>query len=240
MGPSLMKAGGKRVVRQTLAKAGIWIGRPSSLFLNYHVVALLNAHSADCVLDVGANRGQFGTALRQAGYCGPILSFEPVSEAFRELQERSAHDPAWTAHQTAMGDESGMLSLNISASPSVSSFLRITDDYVATYAAAKIQRTEQVPVTTIDEVARDLPYQRLFLKSDTQGYDLRVLKGAAQTIKSRVVGIQIEMSVVAIYEGMPDYLEALTTMRDIGFIPTGMYPVASDPIYEFDGVFVRG
>jgi FkbM family methyltransferase len=39
------------------------------------------------VLDVGANVGQFGLSLRNRGYAGQIMSFEPVSDAFNELKK---------------------------------------------------------------------------------------------------------------------------------------------------------
>jgi hypothetical protein len=54
-------------------------------------------------------------------------------------------------------------------------------------------------------------YRRVFLKTDTQGYDLKVLAGARRTL-DRTIGIQIELSVVAIYEGMPSYVEAIAML----------------------------
>ena len=37
-------------------------------------------------MDVGANAGQFEELLRHRGYAGRIISFEPVKEVFRELE----------------------------------------------------------------------------------------------------------------------------------------------------------
>ena len=42
---------------------------------------MLNHHKVNLVLDVGANTGQFAKALRQGGYQGKMLSFEPLSTA---------------------------------------------------------------------------------------------------------------------------------------------------------------
>jgi FkbM family methyltransferase len=229
----------KVALRHALAHAGVWVGRPNQLALHYHVAELLATQRADCVFDVGASRGQYGRALRQAGYRGPIVSFEPVSEAFCDLQAQAQLDPSWSVRQVAVADKPGTLRLNIAVSSSVSSFLAVTDDYVALYAPGRVQRTEDVQVTTVDDVAAVLPFERIFLKTDTQGFDLRVLEGARETIASRVIGLQVEMSVTPIYHGMPDYIEALTTVRELGFVLTGMYPVPSEPIYEFDGVFRR-
>ena len=47
--------------------------------------AMLENHSVDLVLDVGANIGQFALALREAGYKGRLLSFEPLSAEHTQL-----------------------------------------------------------------------------------------------------------------------------------------------------------
>jgi FkbM family methyltransferase len=225
-------------VKHLLARVGVWIGRPSDLSIDYHVVALLKKHGADCVVDVGANTGQFATAIRRAGYRGPIISFEPVPEAFAELQDRSASDPDWTVRRVAIGDHPGALELNVSEASNTSSFLEVKEEYLAGFPRARVRRTERVPMATVDDLLRETPFERIFLKTDTQGYDLKVLLGARQTV-DRMIGIQIELSVVAIYEGMPNYVEALAALRGLGFALTGMYRVPSFQVHEYDGVFIR-
>jgi FkbM family methyltransferase len=225
-------------VKHLLARVGIGLGRPSDLSVDYHVAALLKKHRADCVVDVGANVGQFATAIRRAGYRGPIISFEPVPEAVAELQGRSASDPDWTVQRVAVGDRPGALELNVSEATNTSSFLGVKDEYVAGFPPARVRRSEQVSIATIDDLMREAPYERIFLKTDTQGYDLKVLVGASQTIP-RTIGIQIELSVVAIYDDMPNYVEALAVLSELGFTLTGMYRVPSFQIHEYDGVFIR-
>src|SRR5438552_1566999 len=65
----------------------------------------------DLVVDVGANRGQYGRALREWGYAGEIVSFEPLAEAFAELALLSGPDKRWTCHQLALGDDEGVVRL---------------------------------------------------------------------------------------------------------------------------------
>src|SRR5262249_38380754 len=57
---------------------------------------------------------------------------------------------------------------------------------------------------------------RVFLKMDTQGYDLEVFKGARSSIRN-ILGLQSELSVRPLYHGMPHYLEALSVYEDAGF-----------------------
>jgi len=104
----------------------------------------------------------------------------------------------------------------------------------------KVQRQEQVAVVSLDKV--EIPFQRPFLKTDTQGFDLRVLDGAHSLLSDRIVGAQVELSVIPIYEAMPEFLEVIASMRQRGFTLTGMFPVETDRamrVYEFDGIFVR-
>ena len=116
-----------------------------------------------------------------------------------------------------------MRKMNVTVSPSLSSFSPTTDEYQREYAGASIERTQEVTVTTLDQILDDLPYKRLFLKSETQGYDLRVLRGGRRMLASRVVGVQIELAALHIYEDAPDYVEALAEMRGYGFLPSGFF-----------------
>lgn len=225
-------------MRRLLARAGVWVGRPQDLSVEYHVAALVRKHEVDCVLDVGANVGEFGAAIRSGGYRGPIVSFEPVPEAIAKLRDRSRSDARWNVEEVAIGDRPGSLKLNVSEASNISSFLEVKDEYVAGRPPARVRRTERVPVATIDDLMHEETYRRVFLKTDTQGYDLKVLAGARRTL-DRTIGIQIELSVVAIYEGMPSYVEAITLLRDLGFVLTGMFRVPSFQVHEFDGVFLR-
>ena len=89
---------------------------------------LMRKREIDLVLDVGANKGQFGLSLRnQIGYRGRIVSFEPLSEAFAELRRIAARDVAWSCHNLALGDETGSATINISANSHSSSLLPVSE-----------------------------------------------------------------------------------------------------------------
>lgn len=66
--------------------------------------ALIRDRKIDLVLDVGANRGQFATALRdELGYRGRIVSFEPLKDVFPLLQQAAAQDPLGPATTSRWG-----------------------------------------------------------------------------------------------------------------------------------------
>ena len=60
---------------------------------------------------------------------------------------------------------------------------------------------------------------------------------------NKVVALQSEISVMPLYEGMPDYIESLNVFRQAGFELTGLYPVSRDPgslqLIELDCVMRR-
>src|SRR3954451_2683307 len=68
------------------------------------------------VLDVGANVGVYGEALRRHGYRGRLVSFEPLSQAFAQLAAKAAADPAWEVRRLALGEENGDAVIHIAAS----------------------------------------------------------------------------------------------------------------------------
>src|SRR5262249_39591429 len=112
--------------------------------------------------------------------------------------------------------------------------------------AGPVERTERIMVRRLDSIFDDalkgLDKARVFLKTDAQGMDLEVLKGAGERI-SEVEGLQSEVSAIPLYAGVPDYLEFLSCCRELGFAPTGFFPIINSPVgghlVECDVVLVR-
>jgi hypothetical protein len=75
--------------------------------LPQHLMALLELYRVNCVLDVGANRGQYGTLLREAGYAGRIVSFEPVPHIAQQLEAVAAKDGNWSVHRVRWAARTG-------------------------------------------------------------------------------------------------------------------------------------
>jgi hypothetical protein len=67
----------------------------------------------DCVLDVGANRGQFALELRDIGYEGRLISFEPISSEYSVPASHFENDPKWRGYRIALGSQSESKSITI-------------------------------------------------------------------------------------------------------------------------------
>lgn len=224
--------------------AVVW-RNPRGYSLPTHLIALFRQLGVNCVLDVGAHFGEYGSMLRRYGYRGRIVSFEPVPANVERLAETRAGDPDWRAYDFALGSEEGELELNVARDTALSSFLEAGPPVTASEGAAiALERRERVVVRRLDSVFAEcvagLAEPSVFLKMDTQGWDHEVLRGAEASLP-RIVGLQSEVSVLPLYEGMTSYLDAIRELHELGFDLTGVYPVAYADlrVVELDVVLAR-
>ncbi len=185
------------------------------------LAAVIKDHKIDLVLDVGANVGQTGQVLREMGYTGRIVSFEPLPSAHTELSEKAASDPLWTvAPRTAIGDEPGTATIFESEASDVSSLLPANVDMYKAYKRTRVVAEAETPVTTLDALYGDYvkSNDRVYLKIDTQGFEKKVLLGAEETLR-KITGLQIELSLLPLYDGETTYLEILQMIHALDFEP---------------------
>src|SRR5438067_12277624 len=172
----------KHAIRKSLWRFGIDIRRIGpGRFPN--LADFLAARNVDVVLDVGANVGQFGKTLREQGYHGEIVSFEPIKSVFHELKRVADRDGHWKVHCLALGSAPGYSMLNVSQSSDFSSILGQTPLAQKFDPAAAIVRQEQIQVARLDDVFTPFRDKTVFLKIDTQGYERQVLDGASESLE---------------------------------------------------------
>jgi FkbM family methyltransferase len=198
----------------------------------------------DLLIDVGANAGQFATLCRDHGYEGHILSFEPSSAAHRELLKAASADPLWTvADRMALGAAAGEVEINIAANSFSSSILPMLDTHLCAAPQSQYIQREHVPMHRLDDVLpEDADSSTIFLKLDVQGSEPQVLSGAAHTL-SRASAVQLEMSLVPLYEGELLLPQMCSTMSAKGFDLWDLEPSFRDPatgrLLQIDGIFTR-
>ena len=216
------------------------------MFLPGHLRESFHRLNVNCVIDVGANVGRYSSMLRKGGYNGRIISIEPLAEAHARLKERAQIDDSWRTLNIALGESDETKVLNIFAASDLSSLLVQSVDMEKNIPGSDITGTQSIVVkrldTIMDQLIDGLDEPRVFLKMDTQGYDLKVVRGGNKFLR-HVYGIQSELSVIPIYEDMPDYIESLTFYRSLGFEPTGIFPVTHElttqHVIEFDAILTR-
>ncbi len=214
----------------------------------YHPLArrmrLLKNHGVDLVFDVGANNGGWAAGLRELGYQGRIVSFEPLSEAFRQLAERPAKDPNWDAVRTGFGDSVGSGVLHIAGNSESSSMLPMLPLHTAVLPSSKYVGSETVPLTTLDAAVQQYSQRgkRLFVKIDAQGCEPKILSGAGASVE-QIVGLQVEMSLTPLYEGEMLLPEMVNFVAGMGYSLMSLEPGFSDQetgrLLQVDGLFFR-
>jgi len=172
------------------------------------------------------------------------VSFEPAAEDADELIRVAGRDPAWLVRREALGRVDGRMELHVGFRSEFNSFRTPRPSAVDQFPGAAVDRLEAVDARRLDSVFDDCVPEAsnsVYLKLDTQGWDLEVLAGATESLP-RIVGLQSEVSFWPIYDGMPGYLEAITMIEGLAFAVTGLFPVARDialRIVEADCVAVR-
>jgi FkbM family methyltransferase len=208
--------------------------------------AMMNAHRIDLVFDVGANTGQFGRELRKhLGYQGRIVSFEPTADAHQKLVANAKGDKKWIiANRCAIGASEGFVNINISANSVSSSVLPMLHAHVDAAPSSRYVSSEEVPLYRLDALAQIWldNSKSSMIKIDTQGFESEVLKGAIKTL-SQAQGLQLELSLVPLYEGQKLMSELMAEISEMGFNLWGMFPAFCDDsngrLLQVDATFFR-
>jgi FkbM family methyltransferase len=238
-----MKSSFKDALR-SLAEASGFEVRKTNVYtspkLRHHL--LFSQLQIDLVVDVGANTGQFAHQCRAAGYKSEIISFEPSAAAHASLLQCAEADPLWNvADRMALGAADGEIEINIAANSYSSSILPMLDSHLSAAPASQYLHKEKVPIRRLDDVLVPTN-RRIFLKLDVQGYESQVLAGATQ-ILAHTLAVQLEMSLVPLYEGEVLMPGICATMTDIGFELWDFEPSFRDPatgrLLQIDGIFTR-
>ncbi|GJD52176.1 hypothetical protein OPKNFCMD_4938 [Methylobacterium crusticola] len=194
-----------------------------------HLKAFFAHFDVDCVFDVGANEGQFADILRRkVGYRGPILSFEPIPDVAARLRAKAAADDLWFVEEFALADEVGARTFNIMADTQFSSLGNPKHDEVRLFEATNhVAQSITVKLSTVkamlETYRKRLKFARPYLKMDTQGHDLAVVRGAGDDLRG-FVGLQSELAIRKLYDTSVDFRDAITAYERAGFALSALVP----------------
>lgn len=236
----------KSSLKRLLRKLGLEVRRYSPAHaLDAVFMKTLLSHGVNVIFDVGANTGQYGKFLRENGYRGRIVSFEPISSAWDTLAETTKADARWdVAPRAAIGGSDGEIEMHISGNSVSSSALEMLPAHLKAAPDSAYVGTELVRLQKLDTIGPQYlaPDSRLFLKIDTQGFESQVLCGADDLLKS-AIGIQLELSLTPLYKGQTLFYESLSNLDQLGFDLWNFAPVFFDSqterLLQGDATFYR-
>jgi FkbM family methyltransferase len=203
---------------------------------------LLRAYDIDLVVDVGANTGQYAAGLRAAGYGGRIASFEPLTGPQRVLAGATARDPQWESWRLALGARSGSADAHVSEDTRNSSVLAVGERHLRAVPDSRIVGSELVLMERLDSVWSRIVSgaRRPYLKIDTQGYELEVLRGATAVLGA-VVLVEVELSLLPTYEAGPLFEHVVAFLAEHRFSPIAFEGVLDDErtgeMLQVDAIF---
>jgi FkbM family methyltransferase len=170
----------------------------------------------DIILDVGANVGQSAIRFRAIFPQAKIICFEPVASTFAKLQQNT-RKLGVEVHKLALGSETKSQTMFLTRFSLSSSLLKPPED--------ELRDAEQVEVVTLDQFVREHSLDRIgFLKIDAEGFDLEVIKGAAETLSSgRVKFVMAEVGFHPGDDRHPLFDEVRNALMNYKFRVFGIY-----------------
>jgi FkbM family methyltransferase len=170
----------------------------------------------DMVIDVGGNRGQFSLISRIIYPNIPIESFEPIP-AEADIFRKALSGKGVRLHQVALGERAGEADIHLSRSADSSSLLPIGREQRRLFHGTEEVGKLTIAVKRLDDMAMAWrKYARILLKIDVQGYELFVLKGAVEMLKSCAY-VYVECSETELYVGQALYNDVAEFLERHGF-----------------------
>ena len=205
---------------------------------------ILETRGIDLILDVGANIGQYGEHMRELGYREKIISFEPMREAFDILQARTVGDNEWESYNYGLGERDQTSIINVSQNSFSSSILDMTNTHIKSAPASQYVDKQEIEIKQLDTVFEKVcgGKKGIMLKVDTQGFEKNVIDGAKASLANIEV-IQLEMSILPLYQGELLFIEMIKHLGDIGFkvvsLEDGFWDEETGQQLQVDGLFAK-
>jgi len=195
--------------------------------------------SFSAVVDVGANRGEWSRELHAFFPKARILMVEPQPGLRNQLSEASE----------TLDGQAVCAHCLLGASVRENVPFEILDDGQGGSGSSLFpensnvpRHVEHLPMTTLDRLLQDLNFPPPdFLKIDTQGSEIEVLKGAKKTLAS-VECVALEVSTWPFNLGAPLLPDVLAWMSAAGFVThdlCGVHRLPDGRLCQMDLLFVR-
>jgi FkbM family methyltransferase len=174
--------------------------------------------NCDLVVDVGANTGQWMSMVRKHGYLGEAICIEPLEKYCLKLKERKFKNTI--ALNCAVGNKNGHIIMNIASNDGLSSSVLELDHYHNIGAPdVKYIGKEEVKILKLSKILETSPHKKMFVKIDTQGYEIQVLKSINKSHFNKIYAFEIESNLVSTYKSAILIEDLIKYLRRKGFQP---------------------
>ncbi|TWT92804.1 FkbM family methyltransferase [Stieleria varia] len=207
----ILPGGGQRMIVDRSERIGnlfFWIGRHH----RQQVQLAKKLLPTDGVfLDVGANVGEFTVAMAIDKPQAKILAIEPnpIVRTNLEANITANHLTNVSVLPIALGDQEGTETLYQCNDSLLTSFVPISSDHAA---------TAEAEVCMLDNLVRSMSLDRLdVVKIDVEGFELKVLSGAKQSLARFRPSIIIEINTITSTAAGFDVSDVYELLRSQGY-----------------------
>lgn len=171
--------------------------------------------------DVGANIGQSVIRIRNNFPSVDIFCFEPVSKVFDVLRVNTAYQNV-RCHQIALGSQNAEMEIFVDSQNRGSDMNSLKNPN-------RIEHSdlirEKITIQTLDDFCQLNSINKIdYLKIDTEGYDLEVLKGGCKSIENQIISfIEVEVGMNPENDYHVDFVEVKKYLEGFGYRIYGIY-----------------
>lgn len=170
-------------------------------------------------VDVGTCRGE--TTLSHARH-NPNLKVYAFEPNLRVASHLVGSAPNFLVFPMAVAEQDGTATFYVNEFEMAGSLLPLNEDAVRTWVGVenhKVERTVTVPTIRLDTFMDLVGLQRIdFLKVDTQGTDLAVVRSAGRRLRDIVrIALEVAIAPVPLYKGAPSKGDVLSFFKEAGF-----------------------
>jgi FkbM family methyltransferase len=231
----------KSALKRMLAVCGYELHRTPGLKLRRRVcighnlfrdVKLILGRGLHCLIDGGAHFGETALNFADEFPDALIFSFEPTPEAFEELRRNTTCYPNIKLINACLGEKNGTAILHVNNDTQTNSLLETAKEssrWVASELAME-KTTAEVPVYALDDfVPEQINRPVDLLKLDVQGYEQKVLQGAARLLgRAAFPLIYLEICYVPQYRGQTSLPDLYGLLYGYGYRLVSTYPSEFD------------
>lgn len=199
-------------IKKIIRKLGFDLVKYHSHFENQ-----LKKHSIECVIDVGANEGQFARHIHTIIPTAKIYSFEPLKEPFKKLEALKDSIPDFECFNTALGNTTSKIDIWKSSFSPSSSMLPMEQLHKNIYPKSAELTKESVDLDKLDNFKSKFDIGGKYLvKIDVQGFEKEVIAGGTEIIGKATL-LLVETSFVSLYSNQPLFDEITEQLFNLGF-----------------------
>jgi len=212
----------RTIKKWIVSKSGEWfyssrklpVGTHLGLFFKYRINFDLNV-----VFDVGANEGHFSKYVSEYQSASSFFCFEPFAETFLILKANLSNSK-FSHYQLAFGDSNETITISQNDAKSSD-----TNSLIHQNTESHSGKLVNIEVTTLDDFVEENQISAIdLLKIDTEGYDLKVLKGAEQSLHSgKIKLVYVECGLDPANDYHVFFPEILSFMNKLNYVFVGFF-----------------